>query len=164
MMAQSKGGLRSASLGEIHGEIQRRHREIESLVRRRNKLATQMQTIDSAIATLGIELGGAATAGMRAAMTSAPIVGVGRKRPRNDQNLADALAEVLSKQTLSVTEVSEEVQKHGYRTTSPNFRTIVNQTLIKDPRFSRVGRGLYTSKGGGGGAGSASRRRRKRAS
>ena len=161
MMAVTKSSLRSASLGEIHGEIQRRQRELESLVRRRNKLATQMQAIDSEIASLGMEISGVASAGVSAAMHSAPVMGVTRKRPRNDQNLADALADVLSKQTLSVTEVSEEVQRQGYRTTSPNFRTIVNQTLIKEPRFTRVGRGLYTSKSGAGG-GSARGRRRKR--
>ena len=86
----------------------------------------------------------------------------GRKRPRNEQNLADALADLLAKQTLSVTEASEQVQTAGYRTTSPNFRTIVNQTLLKDPRFKRVGRGRYTSKGGGAGSKSKAKTRRKR--
>ncbi len=36
----------------------------------------------------------------------------------------------------------------GYMTTSPSFRTIVNQTLINHPkRFKRVSRGVYTAKG-----------------
>ena len=56
------------------------------------------------------------------------------------------MASVLSGKTMGVTELSEAVQKAGYRTTSPNFRTIVNQTLIKDKRFKRVERGLYTVK------------------
>lgn len=86
----------------------------------------------------------------------------GRKRPRNEQNLADALADLLSNKTLSVTEASEQVQSAGYRTTSPNFRTIVNQTLLKDPRFKRVGRGRYTSKGAASGSRSKKRTRRKR--
>ena len=38
----------------------------------------------------------------------------------------------------------DAVQRNGYRTTSPNFRTIVNQTLIKHTdRFKRVSRGQY---------------------
>jgi hypothetical protein len=162
IMAVSRSGLRGASFGEIQGEIRRRQRELQSLVRRRSKLAGQLEAVNMAIAEQGLELGGMASAGMTSAMRGAAPVAVGRKRPRNDQNLADALAEVLSKQTLSVTEVSEEVQRHGYRTTSPNFRTIVNQTLIKDPRFTRVGRGLYTSKGSGGGSGARGRGRGRR--
>ena len=43
---------------------------------------------------------------------------------------------------------SEEVQRGGYMTTSPSFRTIVNQTLINHPkRFKRRSRGVYTAKG-----------------
>jgi hypothetical protein len=34
----------------------------------------------------------------------------------------------------------------GYVTTSPNFRTIVNQTFIKNrSRFKKVSRGRYTA-------------------
>ncbi len=148
-MATTKSNLRTASLVEIHGEIQRRRRDLETLVQRRTKLIEQVKTIDGEISRRGLELGGMANVGMSAAMRGAPTAGIGRKRPRNDLNLADSLVDVLSKQTLSVTNVAEEVQAQGYHTTSPNFRTIVNQTLIKDPRIKRVGRGLYTSKGGG---------------
>ncbi|UYV12322.1 MAG: hypothetical protein NCW75_13605 [Phycisphaera sp.] len=70
-----------------------------------------------------------------------------RKRHRNDTNLVGALQKVLSGKTLGVTEAANAVQKAGYKTTSPNFRTIVNQTLIKHPdTFSKKGRGLYTAK------------------
>lgn len=70
-----------------------------------------------------------------------------RKRHRNDTNLVGALQQVLNGKTLGVTEAANAVQKAGYKTTSPNFRTIVNQTLIKHPDvFSKQGRGLYTAK------------------
>lgn len=70
-----------------------------------------------------------------------------RKRHRNDTNLVGALQKVLNGKTLGVTEAANAVQKAGYKTTSPNFRTIVNQTLIKHPdAFSKKGRGLYTAK------------------
>ena len=74
--------------------------------------------------------------------------GGARRRPRNTMNLADALCELLREQTMSVTEIAEAVQKAGYKTSSPNFRTIVNQTLLKDGRFKRMGRGQYTAKRG----------------
>lgn len=70
-----------------------------------------------------------------------------RKRHRNETNLVEALQQVLSGKTMGVTEAAQAVQKAGYKTTSPNFRTIVNQTLIKHPEaFTKQGRGLYTSK------------------
>ena len=61
-------------------------------------------------------------------------------------NLVQALAKVLKGRSMGVTEVSHAVQEAGYRTTSPNFRTIVNQTLIKSPLFKRLSRGQYTAK------------------
>jgi|GEM_PF-565914 len=70
-----------------------------------------------------------------------------RKRHRNDTNLVGALQKVLSGKTLGVTEAANAVQKAGYKTTSPNFRTIVNQTLIKHTDvFSKEARGLYTAR------------------
>lgn len=70
-----------------------------------------------------------------------------RKRHRNDTNLVEALQQVLSGTTMGVTEAAAAVQAAGYKTTSPNFRTIVNQTLIKhSDAFSKKGRGKYTAK------------------
>ena len=71
----------------------------------------------------------------------------GRKRPRNKMNLVEALAAVLKGRTMGVTEVADAVKKSGYKTTSPNFRTIVNQALLKHKSvFDKVGRGQYTAK------------------
>lgn len=61
-------------------------------------------------------------------------------------SLADALAKALNGKTMSVTELAEEVQRKGYRSTSPNFRLIVNAALLKGDGFKRVGRGQYTLK------------------
>lgn len=122
--------LDTLSIDELQSEIRRRERHVKTLERRREKLLEQLAMVDEEIAAHGGTI----------------AVGEGRKRPRNDQNLADALVDLLRDQTLNVTSIAEEVQKAGYRTTSPNFRTIVNQTLIKDKRFERVGRGLYTAK------------------
>ena len=62
-------------------------------------------------------------------------------------SLGNALEKLLTRRTMSVTEMSEAVQKAGYRTSSPNFRTIVNQTLIGNKKvFKRVARGQYTKR------------------
>ena len=133
------------SIEELQREIKRRERHLSTLERKRAKLIDQLAEVEGQIA----EQGGALAASQ------------GRKRPRNDQNLADALVELLASQTLNVTSIAEEVQRAGYRTSSPNFRTIVNQTLIKDKRFKRVGRGLYTS-GPVSGKGKSTGKKKKR--
>ncbi|MEO1129536.1 MAG: hypothetical protein AAFX05_07495, partial [Planctomycetota bacterium] len=68
------------------------------------------------------------------------------RRPRNEASLADSLTKLLRNKAMSVTDAAQAVQDAGYKTTSPNFRTIVNQTLLKDKRFKRVARGQYTAK------------------
>lgn len=136
-MAKRSGGLENLSISELQRELRRRervaNREVGKLQRKRAKLADQLAGLDAQISALGGRAGGGAG---------------GRRRPRNEDNLADALVKLLKGQTLSVTDAAEQVQKSGYMTTSPNFRTIVNQTLLKDNRFKRVGRGQYTAKGG----------------
>ena len=51
-----------------------------------------------------------------------------------------------SGKSMKVGDIAEAVQGGGYRTNSANFRGIVNQTLIKDKRFTSAGRGVYQMK------------------
>jgi hypothetical protein len=69
------------------------------------------------------------------------------RRPRNTASLVESLQKLLTNKTMTVTEMADAVQKAGYKTSSPNFRTIVNQTLINNKKaFKRVARGQYTAK------------------
>lgn len=134
---------KGASLGEISTddlakEMQRRQRDMNRLVSRRDKLVAQLEALDRQINVLG---GPASYGGF--GLTSA---GKPRRRPRNEKSLGEALLGVLKNKTMSVTDAAEAVQRAGYQTTSSSFRTIVNQTLIKDPRFKKVARGRYTAK------------------
>lgn len=64
----------------------------------------------------------------------------------NGDTLVPMLSKVLSK-PMSVTDAAAAVQKSGYKTGSPNFRTIVNAALLKNKKlFKRVSRGIYVSK------------------
>jgi hypothetical protein len=48
---------------------------------------------------------------------------------------------------MSVTDVAEAVKQAGYKTTSSNFRVIVNQALLANPKvFRKVARGEYTAR------------------
>lgn len=133
----SEPQLGKASIEELQVEIRRRQRRVVSLEKKRETLRARLAEVEAEIASLGGPAG---------------VTGGGRARHKNDSNLADALAQVLAQKTLSVTEAAEAVRKAGYRTTSPNFRTIVNQTLLKDKRFKRVARGQYTASGSAGGS------------
>jgi hypothetical protein len=128
--------LSSLSVSEILRELNKRKRGVASLQRKRAKLTAKLEALDARIA----ELGGSVSGGpmkMRA--------GGGRKRPKNDSNLVDALRGVLKGKTMGVSEAADAVQKAGYATSSPNFRTIVNQALIASGKFKRVSRGQYTA-------------------
>ncbi len=131
----AKKSLDTLTMRELQHELRRRQRMVGSRVRgltlRRNRLVERLTEVDEELSKLGARAG---------------IIPAGRKRPHNELKLGEALAKLLKGQTMAVTKITEAVQEAGYATVSPNFRTIVNQTLIKDSRFKRVGRGLYTAK------------------
>lgn len=132
-----KSALAGFSLADFNRELVRRHRTVAKLERRRESLLKKMAALDAQIEANGGSVNGRGYAG-----------GGGRKRPKNAVQLVDALKAALSGKTMSVTDAAEAVQKAGYQTTSPNFRTIVNQTLINNMKkggFKRVGRGEYTA-------------------
>ncbi len=71
------------------------------------------------------------------------------RHPRGGRasTMPQALAPLLKGKTMSVTDAAEAVQRAGYTTNSPNFRVIVNATLLREKvLFKRMGRGLYTAK------------------
>ncbi len=135
------GQLSEVPLPDLRAELKRRERRLATLHRRRQRLLGQLESLDEEIAEYA-----AITAAGTAMLTKR---GSPRKRPRNAVVLVDALKRVLDNRTLSVTEAAGAVQKAGYRTTSDNFRTIVNQTLISNRRtFKKVARGKYTLRKG----------------
>lgn len=139
-------GLSGYSLDLLNAELRRRERTVRTLQRRHSAAIAKAARLEDQIRELGGDpfASGRSRAGRRG--PGRPRGSGGGKRPRNERNLVEALAGVLNGKTMSVTDVSEAVQKAGYRTSAANFRTIVNQTLIKSDRFKRVGRGQYTAK------------------
>ena len=132
---RARRGLAGATVADLEVELNRRRKNLGKLESRYAKLAAELTSLAAEIETLG-----GSAPGVRG------VTG-GRRRAKNTQTLVDALAGVLDGKTMSVTEVADAVQDAGYVTTSPSFRTIVNQTLINSGRFKRVGRGQYTLKG-----------------
>jgi len=130
----SRGGLATLSVSEIQAELRRRQSGAKSLLRRRERLVEKIKGLDARLAEMGVR----GAAGVDALS--------GRKRPKNDMNLVEALAKVLKSKTMSVTDAAAAVLESGYKTSAENFRTMVNQALIKrTDTFKKVARGKYTA-------------------
>ncbi len=125
--AAPRGGssLSNLSVGELQMELARRKRGAAKLERRRERLMAELAQINAQLA----EYGPAAS-------------GNGR---RNSMTLPDALHHVLQGRTMSVTEAADAVRASGYTSAAANFRTMVNQALLKDKRFKKVARGQYSA-------------------
>ena len=137
-------GLHSISIADIHAELRRRQRQAMPLVRRRAKIAAKLAKLDAQLAALG-----QATGGISGPVRRGPGRPPGRRGPRakNAMGLVPTMQKALQGKTMGVSEVAEAVLGSGYRTTSKNFRTVVNQTLlVNKDKFKKVGRGRYTAK------------------
>ena len=139
----SNGGL---AIAELERMLDQRKSDLTRLKKRRAEVERELAGIDRQIENIEGRggRGGGAGRGRRGGPGS---------RPRNEQSLNDTIEAVLSKagEALKVGDIVEGVSATGYRSTSANFRGIVNQTLIKDKRFQSAGRGLYQLKSEGRG-------------
>ncbi|MGJ8636898.1 MAG: hypothetical protein ACSHX5_08655 [Phycisphaerales bacterium] len=128
---KATGKLGAVSFEELQAEMARRSKLVGRLERKRNRLQAELSEIDAELASFGAL---SATGGIR-------------RRPRNEMNLVDTLQKVLKNKTMSVTDAAQAARDAGYMTTAANFRTIVNQALIRETKtFKKVSRGQYTAK------------------
>jgi hypothetical protein len=144
--------------------MMRRQEQVQHLITTRERLTAELRELESVIESVG---GGEALA--TTTFTSMRRRGPGRARgsgrgrakmfgatPRhgrttgrrgNAASLADSLVAVLTGKTLGVSEAADADTRAGYKTTSPNFRTIVNAALLTNKgMFKKVARGQYTAK------------------
>ncbi len=130
--------LKSLPLSALQREIERRQSKGARLLRKRASLLRRIASLDRKIEAAGLD-----------AVGHGPATRDGRRprqRPRNEMTLVDALARLLKGKTMSVTDIATAVQRAGYRSSAANFRLIVNQSLIRSPKFRKVNRGQYTAK------------------
>jgi len=153
MAKRSKRGRKSA--GNLRGYdtaalVAERDRRVAELQERRGEALAALEEIDRAIADLG---GTAGPRPSRPGRKKAARKKAGRKkkaaggRRRGGASLADAIAGALSGGAKPVPDLIAAVREAGYRSSSPNFRSMVQQRLLKDGRFKRVSRGVYALKG-----------------
>lgn len=131
-MARQAAGFSIAQLEQV---LQQRRSELGRLNRERSELQRKLDGLDRQIAKINGSLRGRRGGG-------------GRRQ--NKLSLVEAMESVMqgSGKPMRVGEILDAVEARGYRSSSDNFRGIVNQTLIKEKkRFAAVSRGLYQIKG-----------------
>ena len=125
------------SIAQLEQLLAGRRQELNEKQREHAKLLARLHELESDIRRLG------GSAGRRGRGAGAG----GGTRARNDKSLLETLEDVLKGgKPMKVGDIAEAAQKSGYRSNSANFRSIVNQTLIKDKRFGSAGRGVYQLK------------------
>lgn len=120
------GPVSGLSLAELEKLMQSRRAEVARLSRIRDRLRKKLEGVEAKLVAIEGESGKTT-------------------RARNHSSLQEIIHQVLVKagEPLKVGEILDRVQAEGYRSKSDNFRGIVNQTLIKDKRLSKAGRGMY---------------------
>jgi hypothetical protein len=121
--------------GDLYAELQQRKQRAQKLVSRYERLLAQTKELRAQIEAEG----GTVPA------EPPPSAALSRVRPLNTMSLANMIQKVLAGKTLSVDEVTQRVVEEGYKSSSSKLRVMVNLTLVKDPRFKRVSRGVYTA-------------------
>jgi hypothetical protein len=133
-MPRHRTGSNELSIAQLEALLDSRRAKLAKLQRRRAGLEKRLAALDAKIAAHGGSIAG----------------GGGRRRGRahNAKSLPNTIADVLNHHgKLKVSELVKAILATGYKTTSDNFRSIVNQALIKDrKRFANVERGVYALK------------------
>ena len=126
------------SVAELLAEVDARRAQAARLERERDRIFEQMAAIEAELGAMGITIGGAQPAAQSAPATAR------RPRARNSVTLADAIAMAVEPgATVSPAEAMQLVLSNGFVTNSKSFNVQVTNTLSKDKRFRRVGRGQY---------------------
>jgi|GEM_PF-1126710 len=129
--------LAGMSIAQIEKILTDRRAEAAAIGAKRAKLEAELHALDVRLAKLGGSNGSVARKG------------VGRTpRAKNARSLPNVIFEVLTKagKAMPVADIVAATQKAGYRSNSPQFRNIVNQTLITNDRFVASSRGIYQLK------------------
>ena len=122
------------NIAQLEQILHNRKSELNRLEKHRKDLQKKLESVEADIARIG-----GAPGGQRPGT-----------RPHNEKSLPETLDHVLRSagHPMKVGDIADAVLATGYRSTSDNFRAIVNQTLIKERRrFASSGeRGTYQLK------------------
>ena len=127
--------LSTMSIADLRQEIERRRKLLPKVIAQRDALNREIA-----------ELQGLASPEAREAARpeAAPKKTRKRRMPKNKVRLADALASLMKgKAKVTIGEAMKGVLASGYKSNSKDFRSVVNNMLLTDKRFKKVGRGVF---------------------
>ena len=133
---QSRSQLSQIPAEVLYAELEKRKKRVRNLVARYERLREKLEILRELIRAEGGRVG----------EENVAVPGISRRRPYNETPLKDMMLQLLKGKALTVEQLTQDLVGAGYRSSSPRFRAIVNQTLIKDPAFKRIRRGVYTAK------------------
>jgi septal ring factor EnvC (AmiA/AmiB activator) len=128
---------KTRSIQEIQKELEAKQKQVASLRAKRNKLSSQLATVEKQISRL--------TGGAPAKRAAKPRRGKkARRRRARGKPLVAYIEEVLAghPKGMRAKDVAAAVAKAGYKSRSKDFYNIVAATL-RDKRFKRLSRGVY---------------------
>ncbi len=129
--------LANVPIAALQKEIARRQKLLPKLIAQRDALNRQIAAIQ------GLE---SADAGEEATPKT-PRKARRRQQAGNKIGLADMLAACLKgKGKVTIPEAIAGVLAAGYKSKAKTFRSMVNNMLLSDKRFKRVGRGEFALK------------------
>ena len=136
----AKNALAKMTIEQLKAEVVRRQKNLSRLRKKRAAFLKQLEGVTREIAK--------ASGKARKKPAKKKPAKRKAKRAKNKMSLVDALAGVLKgKSGVAIAEAVAGVLAAGYKSTSKEFRLIVNQTLSKSPKFRKVARGVYALKG-----------------
>lgn len=125
----ARPALSGMTISRLETMLNQQRSKKKELLKERTRVQAQLDKLDRQIAALD-GAGGVSSSG----------------RARNSMSLVATLESVLEKHPkgLSVSDILAAVENAGYKSSSPNFRGIINQTLIKErKKFTSMSRGVY---------------------
>ena len=130
--------LSAMSIADLRQEIERRQKLLPKLIVQRDALNREIAELQGLAAP---------EARQAAKPESAPKKTRRRHRAKNKVGLADALATfVKGKKKVGIGEAMEGVLAAGYKSNARDFRSVVNNMLLTDKRFKKMGRGVFALK------------------
>src|SRR5262245_15776113 len=133
------GPLARVSTAQLSQELERRRTMLTDLIQQRDELNAKVTELEAVL--------GPVTSTVANGTRRGPGRPKGRGSRRGSASLVEVLGTALKGQRMAVNEMINAVQNAGYTPTSSNFRSIISQALVKNPKlFKRVERGVYTAR------------------
>lgn len=138
-------GLANLTMKQLAAELARRQKALPRLLKKKTKLEKQIAALDGQIADVSGEAAPAGAVARRAKKLVAKRK-AGRKPAREGSLKWHLVRALAGTKGLGIAEAVAAVEASGYKSQSKDFRLLVNQTLLNDPEFKKVKRGIFTVK------------------